>query len=57
MRPTAMSPPEGSEAYQRAMQLSEELGEPEAPIRALDGLFGTHFNSAQFNQAEGAGDR
>jgi tetratricopeptide (TPR) repeat protein len=48
---------EGSEAYQRAMKLSEELGEPEAPIRALDGLFGTHFNSAQFNQAEGAADR
>ena len=48
---------EGSEAYRRAMILSEELGEPDAPIRALDGLFGTHFNSAQFDQSEGAADR
>lgn len=48
---------EGSDAYRRAMTLSEELGEPDAPIRVLDGLFGTHFNSAQFDQSEGAADR
>src|SRR3546814_11348934 len=33
----------GTAAYHRAMELSEKLGDPEAPVRALDGLFGTHF--------------
>lgn len=42
---------EGSAAYQQAIALSEKLGEPEATIRALDGLFGTHFNSGQFAKA------
>ncbi|RVD32823.1 adenylate/guanylate cyclase domain-containing protein, partial [Mesorhizobium sp. M4B.F.Ca.ET.019.03.1.1] len=42
---------EGSAAYQRAIALSGKLGEPEATIRALDGLFGTHFNSGQFGKA------
>ena len=48
---------EGSAAYHRAIQLSEELGDPEAPIRALDGLFGTHFNSGQFSDSIGASER
>ena len=48
---------EGSKAYHRAISLSEELGDPEAPIRALDGLFGTHFNSGQFSDAHAASDR
>lgn len=42
---------EGSVAYQEAIALSEKLGDTEATIRALDGLFGTHFNSGQFSKA------
>ncbi len=49
--------PEGSEAYHEAIRLSEELGDPEARIRALDGLFGGHFNSGQFSAAIGVSDR
>ena len=48
---------EGTAAYRRAIRLSEELGDPEAPVRALDGLFGTHFNSAQYSDAILASDR
>jgi class 3 adenylate cyclase/tetratricopeptide (TPR) repeat protein len=48
---------EGSEAYHQAIALSEELGDPEAPIRALDGLFGTHFNSGEFSKAMGASEQ
>ncbi len=48
---------EGSAAYHRAIRLSEELGDPEAPVRALDGLFGTHFNSGQFSDAINVSDR
>ena len=48
---------ESTAAYHRAIRLSEELGDLEAPIRALDGLFGTHFNSGQFADAIGASDR
>ena len=48
---------EGSEAYRNAMRLSEELGDTESPVRALDGLFGTAFNSAHFADAEWASDR
>jgi tetratricopeptide (TPR) repeat protein len=48
---------EGSAAYHRAIKLSEELGDPQAPVRALDGLFGTHFNSGQFSNAIGVSDR
>ena len=48
---------EGTAAYHRAIQLSEELGDPEASVRALDGLFGTHFNSCQYSDAILAGDR
>jgi len=48
---------EGTAAYHRAIRISEELGDPEAPIRALDGLFGTHFNSSQYSDAIGASDR
>ncbi|MER8645569.1 AAA family ATPase [Mesorhizobium sp. M1252] len=47
---------EGSAAYQRAIALSGKLGELEATIRALDGLFGTHFNSGQFGKALAASD-
>ncbi len=48
---------EGSAAYQQAISLSEKLGDPEAKIRALDGLFGTHFNSGEFSKAMAAGER
>ncbi len=48
---------EGSAAYHEAIRLSEELGDPEAPIRALDGLFGTHFNSCHYADAVGVSDR
>jgi tetratricopeptide (TPR) repeat protein len=49
--------PEGSAAYRNAMRLSQELGDAEALIRALDGLFGTAFNSARFLDAEWASDQ
>jgi class 3 adenylate cyclase/tetratricopeptide (TPR) repeat protein len=48
---------EGNAAYHRAIRLSDELGDPDAPIRALDGLFGTHFNSSRYSDAAGVGDR
>ncbi|WP_341487979.1 adenylate/guanylate cyclase domain-containing protein [Pararhizobium sp. A13] len=48
---------EGSAAYRNVMRLSEKLGDTEAPIRALDGLFGTAFNSAHFSDAEWASDQ
>jgi class 3 adenylate cyclase/tetratricopeptide (TPR) repeat protein len=48
---------EGTAAYHRAIRLSEELGDPEASVRALDGLFGTHFNSCQYSDAILASDR
>jgi len=48
---------EGSDAYYQAIAISEQLGDPEAPIRALDGLFGTHFNSGQFSKAIGASEQ
>ena len=39
------------------MRLSQELGDAEALIRALDGLFGIAFNSARFVDAEWASDQ
>lgn len=48
---------EGTAAYHRAIELSEELGDPEASVRALDGLFGTHFNSCRYSDAILASDR
>ena len=48
---------EGSAAYRNVMRLSETLGDAEAAIRALDGLFGTAFNSARFNDAEWASNQ
>ena len=49
---------DGSAGYlTRAIRLSEELGDPQAPVRALDGLFGTHFNSGRFSDAIGVSDR
>jgi class 3 adenylate cyclase/tetratricopeptide (TPR) repeat protein len=48
---------EGTAAYHRAIGLSEELGDPEASVRALDGLFGTHFNSCQYSDAILVSDR
>lgn len=48
---------EGTAAYHRAIELSEELGDPEASVRALDGLFGTHFNSCRYSDAIVASDR
>src|SRR3546814_17968237 len=47
----------GTAAYHRSMELREKLGDPEAPVRALDGLFGTQFNSGQFADAIAASDR
>lgn len=48
---------EGSTAYHRAIRLSEELEDSEASIRALDGLFGTHFNSGEFSESIEASER
>lgn len=48
---------EGSAAYRKVMHLSETVGDPEAAIRALDGLFGTAFNSARFRDAEWASNQ
>jgi class 3 adenylate cyclase/tetratricopeptide (TPR) repeat protein len=48
---------EGSTAYRNVMQLSEKLEDSEAPIRALDGLFGTALNSAHFADALWASDQ
>ena len=47
---------EGSAAYRNVIRLSEQLGDVEAPIRALDGLFGTALNSGRFADATWAGD-
>ncbi|WP_077966018.1 AAA family ATPase [Ensifer adhaerens] len=47
---------EGSAAYRNVIRLSEKLGDAAAPIRALDGLFGTALNSGRFADAEWAGD-
>lgn len=49
--------PQGTKAYHNAMVLSAQLGDPEAPIRALDGLFGTYFNSGRYADSIGASDR
>jgi class 3 adenylate cyclase/tetratricopeptide (TPR) repeat protein len=48
---------ESSTAYRNAMRLSQELGDSEALISALDGLFGIAFNSARFADAEWASDQ
>lgn len=48
---------EGTAAYHRAMELSEKLGDLEALVRALDGLFGTHFNSGRFPEAIAASEK
>ncbi|WP_033055302.1 ATP-binding protein [Sinorhizobium meliloti] len=48
---------EGSNAYRNVMRLGEATGDPEAAIRALDGLFGTAFNSACLKAAEWASDQ
>ena len=48
---------EGTEAYNRAIRLSQELNDPEASIRAHDGLFGTHLNSCRYLEAATEGDK
>ncbi|MHC2485664.1 ATP-binding protein [Rhizobium leguminosarum] len=48
---------EANAAYRNVLRLSERLDDPDAPIRALDGLFGTAFNTARFSDAEWAGDQ
>ncbi|MDX0524349.1 putative ATPase [Sinorhizobium medicae] len=48
---------DGSDAYRNVMRLSEATGDSEAAIRALDGLFGTSFNSARFSDAEWASNQ
>ncbi|PZM08813.1 adenylate/guanylate cyclase domain-containing protein [Rhizobium tubonense] len=48
---------EASAAYRNVLRLSEKLEDSDAPIRALDGLFGTAFNSARFADAEWASDQ
>ncbi|MBB3318838.1 MULTISPECIES: adenylate/guanylate cyclase domain-containing protein [unclassified Rhizobium] len=45
---------EGNAAYRNVMTLSETVGDTAAAINALDGLFGTAFNSARFSDAEWA---
>ncbi|MEF0943831.1 adenylate/guanylate cyclase domain-containing protein [Rhizobium sp. BR 362] len=47
----------GSAAYRNVLRLSEKLKDSEAPIRALDGIFGTAFNSARFADALWASDQ
>src|SRR3546814_11462592 len=47
----------GTAAYHRAMELSEKMGDPEAPVRALVGLFGTHLTLGQFADAIAVSDR
>lgn len=47
---------EGSAAYRNVIRLSEKLGDVDAPIHALDGLFGTALNSGRFADAEWAGN-
>ncbi|CAN7611319.1 ATP-binding protein [Pararhizobium sp. LjRoot238] len=49
--------PEGRAAYRSVMRLSKKLQNSDAPIRALDGLFGTAFNSAHFADAVWASDQ
>ncbi|MBY3270156.1 adenylate/guanylate cyclase domain-containing protein [Rhizobium laguerreae] len=48
---------ESNTAYRNVMRLSETLGDPEAAINALDGLFGIAFNSGRFQDAEWASDQ
>ncbi len=47
---------DSSAAYRNVIRLSERLGDVEAPIHALDGLFGTALNSGRFSDAEWAGN-
>jgi class 3 adenylate cyclase/tetratricopeptide (TPR) repeat protein len=47
----------GGAAYRNVLRLSEKLGDTQAPIRALDGIFGTAFNSARFADALWASDQ
>ncbi len=48
---------QGNQAYQRALELSEQLHDIQAPVRALDGLFGMHFNSCHFDETIRISDR
>ena len=48
---------DGIAAYHRAVALCEQTDDVPGLVRALDGLFGTHFNSAQFDEAIRACDR
>ncbi len=48
---------EGQAAYDRSLELSESLGDLDAPVRALDGLFGIHFNSGDFERTIAISDR
>ena len=41
---------QGEHAYLRAMELCELLSDHETPVRALDGLFGMHFNTCHFEE-------
>ena len=40
---------QGEGAYLRALELCEQLSNHEAAVRALDGLFGMHFNTCHFD--------
>jgi predicted ATPase/class 3 adenylate cyclase len=48
---------EANAAYHNVLRLSENLDDSDAPIRALDGIFGTAFNSARFSDAQWASDQ
>ncbi len=43
---------ESMDAFNRAIAISRTLGDTDAQATVLDGLFGIHFNSAEFDEAE-----
>jgi class 3 adenylate cyclase/tetratricopeptide (TPR) repeat protein/ABC-type transport system involved in cytochrome c biogenesis ATPase subunit len=47
----------GEQAYQRALELCEQLEDHDASVRALDGLFGMHFNTCHFDSTIEISDR
>ena len=48
---------QGESAYLRALELCDLLQNDEASVRALDGLFGMHFNTCHFEETTKISDR
>lgn len=48
---------DGSDAYRNVMRLSETAGDRDGVLQALDGLYGTAFNSGRIEDAEWATDQ